>query len=204
MSALKPALDDLAAGRIIVITGDKFRGGDIDFALAARHVTAEKINFMATFGRGLICLAITPDRAMKLGISLINPGGDRQSGRPFGRSIEAREGVTTGISAADRARTVAVAIAPEATADDIVTPGHVFPLIVTPGGALERPAAADAAVDLCRMAGAGDAAVICSIMRSDGEMSRIDDIADLIEQHSLKVAHIDALLDLLRERQAEG
>lgn len=204
MSALQPALDDLAAGKIIVITGDKFRGGDIDFALAARHVTPEAVNFMATAGRGLICLAITPDRAMKLGISLINAGGDRQSGRPFGRSIEAREGVTTGISAADRARTVAVATAANATADDIVTPGHVFPLIVSPGGALERPAAADAAVDLCRLAGAGDAAVICSIMRSDGEMSRIDDIGDLIAQHDLKVAHIDALLDMLRQRPAEG
>ncbi len=192
-SALEPALAALAAGQIIVLTGDRLRGGDIDFAMAARHADAAAINFMATHGRGLICLALTPAHALRLGIGLINPGAARQSGRPHGRSIEAREGVTTGISAADRAQTIAVAMAPGASADDLVSPGHVFPLIAAPGGIAERPAALEAAIELTRRAGAGEAAVICSIMRDDGEMARIEDIAELIAQHSLAVADLSAL-----------
>ena len=192
-SALEPALTALAAGRIIVLTGDRLRGGDIDFAMAARHADAAAINFMATHGRGLICLALTPAHALRLGIGLINPGAARQSGRPHGRSIEAREGVTTGISAADRAQTIAVAMAPGASADDLVSPGHVFPLIAAPGGIAERPAALEAAIELTRRAGAGEAAVICAIMRDDGEMARIEDIAELIAQHGLAVADLNAL-----------
>ncbi len=192
--ALEPALAALAAGKVVVLTGDRLRGGDIDFAVAARHASAEAINFMAAHGRGLICLALTPAHAMRLGISLINPGAERQSGRPHGRSIEARTGVSTGISAGDRARTVAVAIDPASTGDDLVSPGHVFPLIADPGGVSERHAALEASIELCRMAGVGDAAVICSIMREDGEMARIEDIAELIEQHGLEVADIGALL----------
>ncbi|MGB7655103.1 MAG: 3,4-dihydroxy-2-butanone-4-phosphate synthase [Novosphingobium sp.] len=184
------AVTALVAGRMIVITGDALRGGDIDFCIAARHADADAINFMATHGRGLICLALTPAHAMRLGISLINAGSERQSGRPHGRSIEAREGVSTGISAADRAQTVAVAINPAATSDDLVSPGHVFPLIAAPGGLAERPAALEAAIELVRRAGAGDAAVICSIMRDDGEMARIDDIADLIDRHNLAVVDV--------------
>ena len=192
-SALEPALAALAAGQIIVLTGDRLRGGDIDFAMAARHADAAAINFMATHGRGLICLALTPAHALRLGIGLINPGAARQSGRPHGRSIEAREGVTTGISAADRAQTIAVAMAPGASADELVSPGHVFPLIAAPGGIAERPAALEAAIELTRRAGAGEAAVICSIMRDDGEMARIEDIAELIAQHGLAVADLSAL-----------
>lgn len=192
--ALMDALDALAEGRIVVITGDRFRGGDIDFCVAARHVTPDAVNFMATHGRGLICLALTPARAMKLGIQLINPGREQQSGRPHGRSIEAATGITTGISAADRARTVEVAVADGASADDLVSPGHVFPLITAEGGVKERPAAAEAAVELCRRAGAGDAAVICSILRDDGEMARPDDIAALMEEHGILAVDIDALL----------
>ena len=184
------AVSALAAGRMIVITGDALRGGDIDFCIAARHADADAINFMATHGRGLICLALTPAHAMRLGISLINAGSERQSGRPHGRSIEAREGVSTGISAADRAQTVAVAIDPASTSDDLVSPGHVFPLIAAPGGLAERPAALEAAIELVRRAGAGDAAVICSIMRDDGEMARIDDIAELIDRHNLAVVDV--------------
>ena len=193
-SALDPALAALAAGRIIVLTGDRLRGGDIDFAMAAKYADAAAINFMATHGRGLICLALTPAHALRLGIGLINPGAARQSGRPYGRSIEAREGVSTGISAADRARTIAVAIADGATSDDLVSPGHVFPLISAPGGIAERPAALEAAIELTRRAGAGEAAVICSIMRDDGEMARIDDVTGLIAQHGLVIADIGALI----------
>lgn len=195
MSAgLDAALAAIAAGRIVVIAGDALRGGDIDLMIAARHVTPEAINFMATHGRGLICLAVTPDRAAQLGLSLVNPGTARQTGRPFARSIEAAHGVSTGISAADRAHTVKVAIADGASNADIHSPGHIFPLIAQGGGVRERAAACEASIDLARAAGAGDAAVICSIMRDDGEMARIDDIGDLIAAHGLEVAEIGALI----------
>lgn len=202
MSNLDAAITALAKGEIIVITGDRFRRGDIDFAIAAKHITPDAINFMARHGRGLICLSLTPARAVKLGISLINPGSERQSGRPFGRSIEARMDVTTGISAADRAKTVEVAVAVGANSDDLVSPGHVFPLIAANGGTAERPAAAEASIDLCRLAGCGDAAVICSIMRDDGEMARLNDIGELIENHGLKIADIDDLLERLNANSA--
>lgn len=193
--SIEAAVDALKQGQVIVITGDRYRRGDMDFAVAAQHATPEAINFLATHGRGLICLAMQQDRAQRLGIDLMNPGNDRQSGRPLGRSIEAAEGVTTGISAADRAQTVKAAVAPDATSDDIVSPGHIFPLICSAGGVNERPAAAEAAVELARRAGAGDAAVICAIMRDDGEMARPADIADLVERFGLAVADIGDLLD---------
>ena len=189
------ALADIAAGKIVVLTGDRLRGGDIDFLVAARHADAAAVNFMATHGRGLICLSITPDRAAQLGLSLLNPGTERQTGRPFAPSIEAATGVTTGISAADRARTVEVAIDAAATSDDIVSPGHVFPLIAQPGGVLARPSAVEGSIELCRMAGVGDTAVICSILRDDGEMARIDDIGDLIPRNGLAIPDISALID---------
>jgi 3,4-dihydroxy 2-butanone 4-phosphate synthase/GTP cyclohydrolase II len=198
---LDHALAEIAAGRIVVIAGDRLRGGDIDFMIAAKAVTPEAINFMATHGRGLICLAVTQERAAQLGLALVNPGTERQTGRPFARSIEAAHGVSTGISAADRAHTVKVAIADGASAADIHSPGHVFPLIAQTGGVLARPSACEASIDLARMAGAGDAAVICSIMRDDGEMARIDDIGDLLRDHGLAVADIGALI---ARRQAEG
>ncbi len=194
---LDRALAAVAAGRIIVIAGDRLRGGDIDLMIAASAVTPEAINFMATHGRGLICLAVTPERAAQLGLTLVNPGTERQTGRPFARSIEAAHGVSTGISAADRAHTVRVAMAEGASAADIHSPGHVFPLIAQAGGVLARPSACEASIDLARLAGAGDAAVICSIMRDDGEMARIDDIGDLIAAHGLEVAEIGALIERL-------
>jgi 3,4-dihydroxy 2-butanone 4-phosphate synthase/GTP cyclohydrolase II len=200
--SLDQALADIAAGRVVVLSGDRLRGGDIDLMIAARAVTPEAINFMATYGRGLICLAVTPDRAARLGLTLINPGPNRQTGRPFARSIEAASGVSTGISAADRAHTVAEAIADGASAADIHSPGHVFPLIAQAGGAIERPSACEASIDLARMAGAGDAAVICSIMRDDGEMARIDDIADLLRDHRLAVADLSALIARLAAQGA--
>ena len=196
------ALEAIAAGRIIVIAGDRLRGGDIDLMVAAKHVTPEAVNFMATHGRGLICLSVTPERAEQLGLSLVNPGTARQTGRPFARSIEAAEGVSTGISAADRAHTVKVAIAEGATSAHIHSPGHVFPLIARAGGVLERPSACEASIDLARLAGAGDAAVICSIMRDDGEMARLDDIGDLIAGHGLEVAEIGALIARLQGAEA--
>ncbi|MGY6638029.1 MAG: 3,4-dihydroxy-2-butanone-4-phosphate synthase [Erythrobacter sp.] len=201
-AGLDHALAEIAAGRIVVIAGDRLRGGDIDLMVAARHVTPQAINFMATHGRGLICLAVTPERAAQLGLSLVNPGTERQTGRPFARSIEAASGVSTGISVADRARTIAVAIAEGASAADIHSPGHVFPLIARGGGVRERASACEASIDLARLAGAGDAAVICSIMRDDGEMARLEDIGDLLNDHSLAVADISALIARLEEAGA--
>ena len=204
--SIEAAVDALKQGQVIVITGDRYRRGDMDFAVAAQHATPEAINFLATHGRGLICLAMQQDRAQRLGIDLMNPGSDRQSGRPLGRSIEAAEGVTTGISAADRAQTVKAAVAPDATSDDIVSPGHIFPLICSAGGVIGRPAAAEAAVELARRAGVGDAAVICAIMRDDGEMARPADIAELVTRFGLAVADIGDLLDnnTDRERATHG
>jgi 3,4-dihydroxy 2-butanone 4-phosphate synthase len=199
---LDAALAAIAEGRIVVLAGDRLRGGDIDFMCSAEAVTPAAINFMATHGRGLICLAVTPERAEQLGLTLINPGTHRQTGRPFARSIEAASGVSTGISAADRAHTVKVAIAPGASAADIHSPGHVFPLIAQPGGVLDRPSACEASIDLARMAGAGDAAVICSIMRDDGEMARLEDIGELIAEHGLAVADIGALIARLEGADA--
>jgi 3,4-dihydroxy 2-butanone 4-phosphate synthase len=203
-AGLDAALAAIAAGRITVIAGDRLRGGDIDLMIAARHVTPEAINFMATYGRGLICLAVTPDRAAQLGLTLVNPGTERQTGRPFARSIEAAHGVSTGISAADRAHTVQVAIADGANSTDIHSPGHVFPLIAQAGGVLTRPAACEAAIDLTRLAGVGDAAVICSIMRDDGEMARIDDVGDLLRDHGLAVAEIGDVIARLEEVGVSG
>ena len=192
--ALHDTLDALAEGRMIVLTGDRYRGGEIDFCIAAMHATADAIDFMAGHGRGLICLALTPARAATLGIARINPGGEQQSGRTHGRSIDAATGIASGGSAADRARTVAVAVAEEPSAEDLVSPGHVFPLITAASGVAERPAAAEAAVELCRRAGAGDVAVLCSILRDDGETAQLDDIAGLMAEHGIPTVDIAALV----------
>ncbi|WP_369026914.1 3,4-dihydroxy-2-butanone-4-phosphate synthase [Qipengyuania sp. RANM35] len=192
-TGVQEAIDAIARGEIVILTGDRLRGGDIDFCAAASLVTTEHITFMATHGRGLICLTLPSERAMGLGIRLINPSTERQTGRPFGNSIEAREGVTTGISAADRAHTIRTAVAPGATSSDLVSPGHVFPLITRSGGVDARMSAAEGSVRLCSLAGVGDAGVICSIMRDDGEMARLRDVQPLIEKFNLKVCDISQL-----------
>jgi len=171
-SLLDHALQSLAQGKMVLVTGDTLRGGDVDLVIAARFADAAAINFLALHARGLICLALPPERALRMGIALLNSGRDRQSGRPFGQSIEAAEGVTTGISAEDRARTVAVAIDPASSASDLISPGHLFPLIARAGGVRERPGAVEAAIDLCRMAKLGEAAVMSAVLRDDGNMAR--------------------------------
>ena len=183
------AIERLAAGGMILVTGDELRGGDIDLVVAAPFADAAAVNFLALNARGLICLAVRPQQALRLGISLLNSGNERQSGRPFGQSIEARDGVTTGISAADRARTVAVAIDPNSSSSDLVSPGHVFPLIVRAGGVRERPGAADAAVELCRRAGAGEA-VMSAVLRDDGGTARAEDIAALLADHDIPAVSV--------------
>lgn len=196
---LQAACAAIARGGMVLMSGDRLRGGDIDLVMAARAVAPASVNFMATHGRGLICLAIPSEQAVRLGISLINSGTSRQSGRPFGQSIEARSGVETGISAADRARTIAVAASESATSDDITSPGHVFPLITRPGGVLERQAASEAAVDLCRLAGMGAAAALCSVMRPDGEMARIEEMGGFAAEHDIPIIDIGEILSFLKE-----
>ena len=194
------ASERLAAGGMILVTGDELRGGDIDLVVAARFADAAAVNFLALNARGLICLAVRPEQALRLGIALLNSGSERQSGRPFGQSIEARDGVTTGISAADRARTVAVAIDPISSSSDLVSPGHVFPLIVRAGGVCERPGAAEAAVELCRRAGAGEAAVMSAVLRDDGGTARAEDIAALLADHVIPTVSVAEIVASISAR----
>ena len=195
--SLAAALSRLAEGKMVLITGDALRGGDIDLVIPARFADAAAINFLALYARGLICLALPPERALRMGIALLNSGRERQSGRPFGQSIEAAKGVTTGISAEDRARAVAVAIDPANSASDLISPGHVFPLIARGRGVRERAGAVEAAIDLCRMAQVGEAAVMSAVLREDGETARAEDIGDLLAANgfvSVDIADVQAAL----------
>jgi 3,4-dihydroxy-2-butanone 4-phosphate synthase len=195
--AVATALASLKQGRMVLITGDVLRGGDIDLVIAARFADAAAVNFLARHARGLICLALPPERALRMGIALLNSGRERQSGRPFGQSIEAATGVTTGISAEDRARTVAVAIDPASSASDLVSPGHVFPLIARAGGVRDRPGAVEAAIDLCRLAGVGEAAVMSAVLRDDGETARAADIGALLTDNEIvcvDIAEVRAMM----------
>ena len=193
ISPIEDVVDDMRNGRMVIMLDDANRENEGDLIMAAECVRPEYINFMARYGRGLICLTMTSERAVSLGIALMNPTAHNQTGRPFGNSIEATDGITTGISAADRARTVEMAVKPGATAGDLVSPGHVFPLIARTEGTSVRMSAVEGSIELCRLAGVGDAAVICSIMRDDGEMARLNDIEEMIHEHGLTVANIGDL-----------
>ncbi|APG61689.1 3,4-dihydroxy-2-butanone 4-phosphate synthase [Sphingorhabdus lutea] len=190
---ISQAIAQLKNGGIVILTGDNFRHGDIDFIAPAKNITADSINFMAKHGRGLICLGMTPSRAGFLNIGHINDGDERYSGRPHGRSIEAKEGVETGISAADRAQTILVAANENSSADDLVSPGHVFPLIAHAQGLSARNGALEAAIALCQKAEMGDMAVLCSIMRDDGSMARATDMAEFAAEHGLPIIDISQL-----------
>lgn len=183
----------LKAGGIVILSGDMLRAGDLDFAMAASKVTPEAINFMARHGRGLICLGLTRERAWELGIAAQNRGDTADSGRPFGVSIEARHGVDTGISAHDRAHTIAVAMAPDARAGDLVSPGHVFPLIATPGGVEARLSTLEAGIELCRKFDLAEGVVLCAILRADGTMARVEDMTEFAAEHSTPIMDIAAL-----------
>lgn len=183
----------LADGGLIILAGDALRHGDLDFAMAASRVTPQAINFMARHGRGLICLGLTQPRAWKLGITPQHSGEGGDSGRPFGVSIEARHGVETGISAHDRAHTIAVAMAPDARAADLVKPGHVFPLIADPGGLAARRSTLEAGIALCRRFELGDGVVLCAIMRDDGTMARRADMEAFATEHRTPIVDIGTL-----------
>ena len=175
------AVAEIKAGRMVVVVDDEDRENEGDLTLAAEFVTPEAINFMAKYGRGLICLTLTEERADYLRLGPMTQENTSRFGTAFTESIEAREGVTTGISAADRAHTIKVAIDPRSTAHDLARPGHVFPLRARKGGVLVRAGQTEASVDLARMAGLVTAGVICEIMNDDGTMARVPDLVKFCE-----------------------
>lgn len=194
---VRDAVAEIRAGRMVVVVDDEDRENEGDLTLAAEHVTPEAINFMARFGRGLICLTLTEERADYLRLGPMTQENTSRFGTAFTESIEAREGVTTGISAADRAHTIRVAIDPTSTAYDLARPGHVFPLRARKGGVLVRAGQTEASVDLARMAGLVTAGVICEIMNEDGTMARVPDLLKFCEQHGMKMVTV---ADLIRYR----
>ncbi|MEJ7893047.1 MAG: bifunctional 3,4-dihydroxy-2-butanone-4-phosphate synthase/GTP cyclohydrolase II [Solirubrobacteraceae bacterium] len=198
-SPIEEALDEIRAGRMVVVCDDEDRENEGDLTMAAQFITPEGINFMATHGRGLICLSLTPERCEELGLDLMAAKNDSPFETPFTVSIEAREGVTTGISAADRARTIQVAIDTESRPRDLVQPGHVFPLKSKPGGVLERTGQTEAAVDLARLAGLNPSGVICEIMNEDGTMARVGDLVPYCERHGLKMITVADLIAYRRK-----
>ncbi|MGH9562223.1 MAG: 3,4-dihydroxy-2-butanone-4-phosphate synthase [Terracidiphilus sp.] len=188
------ALEEVRAGRMIVVVDDEDRENEGDLTLAAEFVTPEAINFMARYGRGLICLTLTEERADYLRLPPMTQQNSSRFGTAFTETIEAREGVTTGISAADRSHTIRVAIDPRSTAADLARPGHVFPLRARRGGVLVRAGQTEASVDLARMAGLTPAGVICEIMRDDGQMARIPDLIPFCREHGLKILTVAELI----------
>ena len=194
---VKDAIAEMAAGRMVVVVDDEDRENEGDLTLAAEFVTPEAINFMATFGRGLICLTLTEERADYLHLGPMTQDNTSRFGTAFTETIEAREGVTTGISAGDRARTIQVAIDPSSTAFDLARPGHIFPLRARRGGVLVRAGQTEASVDLARMGGLIPAGVICEIMNEDGSMARVPDLIKFCEHHELKMVTV---ADLIRYR----
>ena len=188
------AVAEIQVGRMVVVVDDEDRENEGDLTLAAEHVTPEAINFMARYGRGLICLSLTEERADHLRLFPMTQQNSSRFGTAFTESIEAREGVTTGISAADRAHTIRIAIDPAATSADLVRPGHVFPLRARRGGVLVRAGQTEASVDLARLAGLTPAGVICEIMRDDGAMARIPDLIPFCREHGLRMITVAELI----------
>jgi 3,4-dihydroxy 2-butanone 4-phosphate synthase / GTP cyclohydrolase II len=193
-ATVEEAIEEIAAGRMVVVVDDEDRENEGDLVMAAEHITADAINFMATHARGWICLALTPERCDELGLELMALKNETAHQTPFTVTIEAREGVTTGISAADRAHTIRVAVDPTRGADDIVKGGHVNPLKARPGGVLERTGHTEASVDLARLAGCVPAGVICEVMNEDGSMARVDDLQAYCVKHGLRMITIADLI----------
>jgi 3,4-dihydroxy 2-butanone 4-phosphate synthase/GTP cyclohydrolase II len=187
-------IDEARNGRMFILVDDDDRENEGDLVIPAQMATPDAINFMARHGRGLICLALTKDRADQLGLEPMTRTNRSRNETAFTVSIEAKEGISTGISAADRARTVSVAIDAANGPDAIVSPGHVFPLVARPGGVLVRAGHTEAAVDVARLAGLNPSAVICEIMRDDGSMARLDDLMDFARSHGLKIGTIRDLI----------
>ena len=210
LSSPEELIDEARNGRMFILVDDEDRENEGDLVIPAQMATPDAINFMATHGRGLICLALSKARVDQLGLDLMSRKNGTRHETAFTVSIEAKHGVTTGISAADRARTVAVAIDAAKGAEEIVTPGHVFPLVAREGGVLVRAGHTEAAVDVARLAGLNPSGVICEIMNEDGTMARLDDLIAVAQRHNLKIGTIRDLIayrrrhDHLVERRAEA
>ena len=209
LSPIEETIEDARNGRMIILVDDEDRENEGDLIVPAQMATPAAINFMAKHGRGLICLALTRERVADLGLELMTRENLSRHQTAFTVSIEAREGITTGISAPDRARTISVAIDPDAQPGDIVSPGHVFPLVARDGGVLVRAGHTEAAVDLARLAGLNPSGVICEVMKDDGTMARLPDLIEFAKEHDLKIATIADLIayrrryDRIVERIAE-
>ena len=210
VSPIKEVLEDIKAGKMIILVDDEDRENEGDLCMAAEFVTADHINFMAKYGRGLICLTMSPDLIGKLELPMMVTDNQSPYGTGFTISIEARTGVSTGISAADRARTIQVAVDPESGPRDLVSPGHIFPLKAREGGVLVRTGQTEGSVDLARLAGLTTTGVICEIMNEDGTMSRMPDLEKFAREHDLKIATIADLVayrlrqDVLVHKMAEA
>jgi 3,4-dihydroxy 2-butanone 4-phosphate synthase/GTP cyclohydrolase II len=200
-ATVEEAIEDVRRGRMVVVCDDENRENEGDLTMAAQFCTPEAINFMAKEARGLICLALTPERCDELGLDLMAAKNESAFETAFTVSVEAREGVTTGISAADRARTIQVAIDPHSGPNDLVQPGHVFPLKAKDGGVLERTGQTEAAVDLARLAGLIPAGVICEVMNEDGTMARVPDLVPYCEKHDLKMITVADLIAYRRRHE---
>jgi 3,4-dihydroxy 2-butanone 4-phosphate synthase/GTP cyclohydrolase II len=200
-ATIEQAIEDIRQGKMVVVCDDETRENEGDLTMAAQFVTPEAINFMAKEGRGLICLALSPARCDELGLDLMAAKNESAFETAFTVSIEARSGVSTGISAADRARTIQVAIDPETSPRELVQPGHVFPLKARIGGVLERVGQTEAAVDLARLAGLNPAGVICEIMNDDGTMARVPDLRRYCERHGLKMITVADLVAYRRRHE---
>jgi len=194
LSATEDLIEDLRNGRMVILVDAEDRENEGDLVIPAQMATPDAINFMAKHGRGLVCLSVTEQRAEQLRLEPQARRNASRTGTAFTVSIEAREGITTGISAADRARTIATAIDPTKGADDVVSPGHVFPLVARDGGVLVRAGHTEASVDLARLAGLYPAAVICEIMNDDGTMARVPDLVPFAQRHGLKIGTIEDLI----------
>ena len=193
---------ELAAGRMVILVDEEDRENEGDLVLAADHVSAEAINFMAKHGRGLICLTLTKERCQQLNLPLMVRDNGTSMGTNFTVSIEAAQGVTTGISAADRALTIKTAVAPKAKPSDLVQPGHIFPLMAQPGGVLIRSGHTEAGCDLAAMAGCSPTAVICEIMKDDGSMARLPDLLEFAKEHQLKIGSIADLIQYRSQHES--
>jgi 3,4-dihydroxy 2-butanone 4-phosphate synthase/GTP cyclohydrolase II len=200
-ATIEEAIEDIRAGRFVVVVDDPDRENEGDLVIAAQFATPDAINFMAKHARGLVCLCLTGERCDVLGLHQMTEHNETPLGTAFTVSIEAREGVTTGISAHDRSRTIQVAIHPDAKPADLVQPGHVFPLRARDGGVLERTGQTEAAVDLARLAGLTPAGVVCEVMNDDGTMARTKDLVPYCERHGLKMITVADLVEYRRRTE---
>ena len=194
INTVDEAVDDIAAGKMVILVDDEDRENEGDLCMAAEKITPEAINFMAKHGRGLICLSLTPERVDELKLPMMTDDNTSAFGTAFTVSIEAKKGVTTGISAADRAKTIKTAVDPKTRAEDLSRPGHVFPLRSRPGGVLQRAGQTEGSVDLSRLAGLYPSGVICEVMSDDGTMARVPELIEFSRRHNLKIVTVKDLI----------